>query len=1694
MKKMQVLLTAALGAYALCAANVREPLIRPQWSGAEPGVWTMDYKTALVNAKTADKWTIMYYSGMWWCPHCQPLEEKVLVGEPWREYVEENGYYLTVLDFPNRAGTGYWCWLWDPGYREDAGLTPEAATEALIERFKVQDKYALATGMVTTNANTVVTVEDGGATTNKVPYEIEPTTVYKRIGYPSFLVINPKGCVIGRFSASVDTQTPEEAFAVITNRIEQAKLGGSVTVGVESGEENRGTATKFDGVLKYGETLSLTATAEKGYAFAGWREGGEASEDTVLDYRRAGNTFVASGADTDLRAHFAAASEDRLSFDFSTDLSFFYAGEEVEYDLLVDSETFPTVRMSGLPDGLSFDAEKLCVVGAAKTPGTYVVTATAKNAWGYTFTQTWTAFVDNIVGERFHGNDQECELGEAFEAKVSDLFDVSDGYTLEGVRLSGLPKGLVQSADGKTVSGKPTVAGTSVVTGVGTFADGTQETATFFFDVFVPESPAEAFVFFDALEDLSVATAVTADDLELGFFEDGEGVTAISGLPSGLRSVTWAEDGVKWFGAAGTPDKAGPFTVTATVKYRNDAGRTVTEKISRTFVVADAECRYIGAALLAATNCPGCTATGGGVTEPGQSVKLTAKAAAGFVFAGWHATEDEPVANDGVTDYRVATRTVVWADDVLNVWYAKFVTKAEDVDHGVTIGGLDGVEFALDAAEEFDETFTVDSLSLPTLTAKGLPDGVTCDLVSDGEGEYHLRFDPLTAKKTPAPGRYAVTVTVSNQSKASATAVFAIVVANWTDDNILVKDDYGIYKPGVALSVDAEVNPTIFLTNAVDFARGDTLKVSGLPKGLVYNDKADAKKGVVARTITGTPTVPGFYTLTFTAKVLGKTHQATSSLTVEDFPALNVVVSEEAAAAGNKVTGNKSATYIAGSKVTLKAVAAAGWVFASWEGDVDVTGRDAQNPTLVYVTGADPSTVVAKFVRLSEDNLYVCGLAELETVGTNVHLISRGADLADTVCRDLVEAALESVSLPTVSVAGLPKGAKFSAKTLELSGKVTTPGHSYVTVSASNAGGYSFVRVWHFCVLNADGSAPEEPTEVNTAQAEFSGFDGLVTGEHCESGAVGIVVPAHESTDSAVTKVAVKGLPSGLVATTALLEDGGAEVRCSGTPAKPGRFTLEATVTYASKKTSKAVLSFVVADGGSAYLEVVSADAACGTVTGAGVYASGQTVKLKATAKAKCVFGGWYYPPAEEALFGEVFDLLGDIDGIDYRTPGVSFPFRPSEMKSLTLEAEFASAEEDILMSVVPEGEVWEIDAAAGSAFGVALESYSLPKVTIKGLPAGIAWNAGLEAFVYDTANAAKLVPGVYTVTVSAVNQSKKSDSASFLLTLPNLESEYIGGLESDPFAYSFSTGAAFDPKAIVPEVDEGWSLAVSGLPQGLSWKNGEIVGVPTKAGYYTVTFTATTGKGASKQTEKATIVIGIVALPQDAAGSFVGDLFCSLYDVETEEFTDALAGTLSVSVTSAGKISATVVRPTGTEKFSANVWDALDLDSGHASVVLKKGTTSLALGLDFSGAWSNRVLSADYSAGETVRYGSALRNSFKDDAEAAEALKPLVGTYGFKAVIVEGGETWELEEAASHPTLNVTVKSDGVVTFAGTVGGYKVSGTTQMSYQDGFVVRQATMVGGDSTLAITLRFGDDGEFLSGDAVLVETDCRDCGK
>ena len=174
----------------------------PKWSAVNAGEWTFNYEGALAKAKAEGKYTLLLFAGMWWCPHCQSLEENVLVKDGFKQYVAEHGYYLAALDYPFRDGHSMWTWLWDPAYRAANGIgdwTPQQIADEYVKRFEYQELMHTEGTAVTTNNNVLVEISADGTTTNLAVYAANPTTVYRRVVYPTIIVIDPDGNEAGRF-------------------------------------------------------------------------------------------------------------------------------------------------------------------------------------------------------------------------------------------------------------------------------------------------------------------------------------------------------------------------------------------------------------------------------------------------------------------------------------------------------------------------------------------------------------------------------------------------------------------------------------------------------------------------------------------------------------------------------------------------------------------------------------------------------------------------------------------------------------------------------------------------------------------------------------------------------------------------------------------------------------------------------------------------------------------------------------------------------------------------------------------------------------------------------------------------------------------------------------------------------------------------------------------------------------------------------------------------------------------------------------------------------------------------------------------------------------------------------------------------------------------------------------------------------
>lgn len=240
------------------AYNVRQPSddIKPEWSAVNKGKWTLNVEGALSAAQAEGCFTILFNTGSWWCPFCETLEEKVLCSQIWKDYVEENGFYLAMLDFPYRGqvkdeeldksyhpefgnGWGFKCWLMNPEYLAENGLTERQGLEAIMAEYEIQKRLGEnTTGSLTTITNCLT----GEAFT------------YRKVGYPTLIVYGADGTELGRTSFpwyDPSLVSDEEAQQTIINSIDLLIKGVcTVCTDPEVGVPPSGESQKYSGYLE----------------------------------------------------------------------------------------------------------------------------------------------------------------------------------------------------------------------------------------------------------------------------------------------------------------------------------------------------------------------------------------------------------------------------------------------------------------------------------------------------------------------------------------------------------------------------------------------------------------------------------------------------------------------------------------------------------------------------------------------------------------------------------------------------------------------------------------------------------------------------------------------------------------------------------------------------------------------------------------------------------------------------------------------------------------------------------------------------------------------------------------------------------------------------------------------------------------------------------------------------------------------------------------------------------------------------------------------------------------------------------------------------------------------------------------------------------------------------------------------------
>ena len=142
-------------------------------------------------------------------------------------------------------------------------------------------------------------------------------------------------------------------------------------------------------------------------------------------------------------------------------------GKSYNAAIAVTGNPVPTVTVSGLPSGLSYNASSKKINGTPKQCGTFTVTVTAKNA-GATVTKSLKLTINAVKPAIKTSSLAAATVGKAYSAAIT-----TTGDPAPTVSASGLPSGLSFNTSSKTISGTPKEAGTFTVTVTAKNAGGT---------------------------------------------------------------------------------------------------------------------------------------------------------------------------------------------------------------------------------------------------------------------------------------------------------------------------------------------------------------------------------------------------------------------------------------------------------------------------------------------------------------------------------------------------------------------------------------------------------------------------------------------------------------------------------------------------------------------------------------------------------------------------------------------------------------------------------------------------------------------------------------------------------------------------------------------------------------------------------------------------------------------------------------------------------------------------------------------------------------------------------------------------------------------------------------------------------------------------------------------------------------------
>ena len=579
---------------------------------------------------------------------------------------------------------------------------------------------------------------------------------------------------------------------------------------------------KGAGVYSAGKSVTLTATANKGYVFSGWYKG------TTLLSRLASYKITVKD-DVEYTAKFIPVDRDKASVGFAV-AEEYATGEEIKaITVNVACSSVCTLKVTGLPTGLKVAEQRTSssvspsysIYGTPTKSGVYPIVVTVTTAGKNTVSKS-AVIVVRKPGEF------------VVKATVADLDGAVPG-TVKGA-------GIYASGSKVTLTATPNKGyafGGWYTDSAYTLPVSGNYLATTY-SLTMPRSDVKRYARFVSIAD----DAASVDFSSEAEYTTGAEIEPIAVDVSGCKStptvkVTGLPTGLKFDAKtnviSGKPTKSGVYTVAVTVttlSKKTDSKTAIIvvreegEKVVKvgTKLSDGAGGAFIESALAG-------TVKGAGVYNPGKPVTLTATASKGYVFIGWHLGGE-------FVSQAASYKFDMKVDDVL--LDAVFVSAATDKRkialqvNGCAMSVGSALETNLFCGVSVNWPIAATALSDTTVKVTGLPAGLK--LVQDkASGQYSITGVPTAVKETVA--KFTVT-TVGKSSQVFEALISVDPLPTWatgTFIGVIRQRDYDVNGEVIVDAVSGEVHDwcDIRTTMTIDGKGKITLKAE-LPSGPVY--------------------------------------------------------------------------------------------------------------------------------------------------------------------------------------------------------------------------------------------------------------------------------------------------------------------------------------------------------------------------------------------------------------------------------------------------------------------------------------------------------------------------------------------------------------------------------------------------------------------------------------------------------------------------------------------------------------------------------------------------------------------------------------------------------------------------------------------------------------------------------------------